>query len=161
VPEGTPAFRVLERFRENRIHIALVIDEHGGLQGLVTTSDILEAIAGEIPLKGKPLQPQAVQRPDGSWLLDGLLSVDKLKKVLEIHDLLPGETKGHYQTLGGFVLTSLGHIPAASDRFDWRHFRFEVMDMDGHRVDKVLVFRVPKGSPERNDQHQNLQQQAS
>jgi putative hemolysin len=114
--------------------MVLVIGEHGGVEGLVTIQDILEEIVGDIE------QPQAVRREDGSWLLDGLLPVNELKEVLQIKDL-PGEETDHYETLGGFVMTYLGRIPSPADHFEWNGITFEVVDMDGRRVDKVLVQR--------------------
>jgi putative hemolysin len=137
VPETKPVLQVIELFRESRMHIALVIDEYGGLQGMVTINDILEGIVGDLPAVGEA-PPGAVQREDGSWLLDGLMPVDEFKEILQI-DELPGEDRGYYHTLGGFVMTRLGHIPSAADHFEWAKFRFEVVDMDGRRVDKVLV----------------------
>ncbi|NWG16378.1 MAG: HlyC/CorC family transporter [Chloroflexi bacterium] len=132
VPESAPASGVLELFKQSRKHIALVIGEHGGVEGLVTINDLIEEIVGDIE------SPQVAEREDGSWLLDGLLPVEDLKDLLDIREL-PEEEEGHYQTLGGFVMAQLGRIPAATDHFDWGGFRFEVMDMDGRRVDKVLV----------------------
>lgn len=149
VPESMPALKVLERFKECRLHIALVIDEYGGVQGLVTTNDILEAIVGDIPIIGEALEPEAVQRADGSWLLDGALPVQEFKAILNLNDL-PGEAEGQYETLGGFVMKFLGRIPTAADHFVWRKLRFEVMDMDGRRVDKVLVALAPKKIPSQN-----------
>ncbi len=137
VPETKPVLQVIELFRESRTHIALVIDEYGGLQGMVTINDILEGIVGDLPVVGEA-QPGAVQREDGSWLLDGLMPVDEFKEILQMGEL-PGEHRGYYHTLGGFVMTRLGRIPSAADHFEWGKFRFEVMDMDGRRVDKVLV----------------------
>jgi putative hemolysin len=127
---------VLELFKQSRKHIALVIGEHGGVEGLVTINDLIEEIVGDIE------RPQVTERADGSWLLDGLLPVEDLKDLLDIKDL-PEEEEGHYQTLGGFIMAHLGRIPAAADRFEWGGFGFEVMDMDGRRVDKVLVKPVP------------------
>lgn len=145
VPESTPALKVLEMFRSSRVHIAMVIDEFGGLMGLVTIIDILEAIVGDIPVTGETGEPEAVQRKDGSWLLDGMLPVDEFKDIFRISSL-PDEGKGHYQTLGGFVMTYLGRIPSAGDQFEWGGLRFEILDMDGFRVDKVLV--VPSDEAE-------------
>ncbi len=136
VPESAPASSVLELFKQSRKHIALVIGEHGGVEGLVTINDLIEEIVGDIE------RPQVTERADGSWLLDGLLPVEDLKDLLDIKDL-PEEEEGHYQTLGGFIMAHLGRIPAAADRFEWGGFGFEVMDMDGRRVDKVLVKPVP------------------
>jgi putative hemolysin len=146
VPEGTPALKVLELFKEHRLHIALVIDEFGGVQGLVTANDILEAIVGDMPVVGERFEPEAVQRPDGSWLLDGLLTVDEFKELFGSKEL-PGEAQGHFETLGGFVMKRLGRIPSVADRFEWGGLHFEVVDMDGYRVDKVLVAPVEKEHP--------------
>jgi putative hemolysin len=138
VPESMPALRVLELFKQSGTHIALVIDEYGGIQGLVTPSDILEAIVGDLPVAGEQLEPLAVQREDGSWLLDGMLPVDEFRDLLDLGEL-PGEDQGIYQTLAGFVIMQLGRIPVAADKFEWEGLNIEVVDMDGNRVDKVLV----------------------
>jgi putative hemolysin len=138
VPESTEALKVLEMFRESGVHIALVIDEFGGLQGLVTLQDIIEGIVGDLPGEGEAPEPEVIQREDGSWLMDGSLPVDELKEILDL-STLPQEDRGVYQTLGGFIMTHLGRIPEASDHFEWSGLHFEVMDMDGFRVDKVLV----------------------
>ena len=143
VPESMPALRVLELFRQSRVHTALVIDEFGGLQGLVTIFDILESIVGDIPDEGELVEPEIVQREDGSWLVDGRLPVDELKELFRLPSL-PDESRGYYQTLGGFVMSYLGRIPTAADSFDWSGLHFEVMDMDGYRVDKVLIVPLPK-----------------
>jgi putative hemolysin len=145
VPESMPALRVLELFRQSRVHTALVIDEYGGLQGLVTVFDILESIVGDIPGEGEVVEPEVVQREDGSWLVDGRLPVDEFKELFRLSSL-PDESRGYYQTLGGFVMSYLGRIPAATDHFDWAGMHFEVMDMDGFRVDKVLI--IPSGKDE-------------
>lgn len=144
IPESTRALSVLESFKKSSTHIAIVVDEYGVIQGLVTLNDILEAIVGDIPSVADMEEPYAVQREDGSWLLDGMLSVDEFKDILEI-DKIPGEEKGNYHTLGGFVVMHLGHIPTAADHFEWQGLRFEVMDMDGNRVDKVLVMLANPG----------------
>jgi putative hemolysin len=138
VPESSSIGNVLEAFKQSQIHLALVIDEYGGTQGLVTLKDILEAIVGDVELE----EPQAVWREDGSWLLDGTMTVDEFKKILQLQQL-PAEERGIYQTLGGFVMLCLGRVPMAGDHFQWRHLRFEVLDMDGKRVDKVLVAPTP------------------
>ncbi|HEY9748356.1 MAG TPA: hemolysin family protein [Allocoleopsis sp.] len=144
IPESTRALSVLESFKKSSTHIAIVVDEYGVIQGLVTLNDILEAIVGDIPSVEDLEEPYAVQREDGSWLLDGMLSVDEFKDILEINKI-PGEEKGNYHTLGGFVVMHLGHIPTAADHFEWQGLRFEVMDMDGNRVDKVLVMPIDSG----------------
>ena len=138
VPRTVTALEVLELFKKSGQHIALVVDEYGGIEGLLTQHDILEAIAGDIPFDGKPTDPKAVQRHDGSWLLDGMLSVEEFKEIFDV-DTLPGEKRDAYQTLGGFVFTQMGRVPAVAESFEWRGLRFEIVDMDGKRIDKVLV----------------------
>lgn len=138
VPESLPALQVLERFRESGIHITLVIDEFGGLQGLVTIMDVLEAIVGEMPMYGEDQDREILRRPDGSWLLSGMLPIDEFIEVLGLKDL-PDFDRGGYDTLGGFVMAYLGRIPLSGDRIELDQIVFEVMDMDGFRVDKVLV----------------------
>jgi putative hemolysin len=138
VPESMRALKVLELFKQSGTHIALVIDEYGGIQGLVTPNDILEAIVGDLPVAGEQLEPLAVQREDGSWLLDGMLPVDEFKDLFDLGEL-PGEDQGIYQTLAGFVIMQLGRIPVVADHFEWEGFKIEVIDMDGNRVDKVLI----------------------
>ena len=112
----------------------IVVDEFGSVQGLLTIYDILEEIVGDIDS-----EPQATQRQDGSWLLDGMLPVDDFKEIFNLRHL-PDEDE--YETLGGFVMLHMGRVPQAADRFDWSGLVFEVMDMDGKRVDKVLVSRI-------------------
>jgi len=147
VPESTPALKVLEMFRNSRVHIAIVIDEYGGLQGLVTIIDILEAIVGDIPITGERDGLEAVQRKDGSWLLDGMLPVDEFRDIFRLNEL-PGEGKSHYETMSGFVMTYLGRIPSEGDTFDWAGMHFEVLDMDGFRVDKILVVPASESDTE-------------
>lgn len=138
VPESMPALQVMEKFKETRMHMALVIDEYGGLQGLVTVNDILEAIVGEIPQRGELDVRQIIEREDGSWLVDGMLSVDEFKDYFHFADL-PDEDVADFQTVGGFMMTALGRVPIVTDRFHWMGYHFEVLDMDGMRVDKILV----------------------
>jgi len=140
VPEIMPALNVLEALRHSGTPIAFVIDEYGSMVGLVTLTDILEEIVGDIPSPENADEAQAVQREDGSWLVDGLLPVDDFREALDLAEM-PGQDQGIYQTVGGFVVMNLGRMPAATDAFDWQGWRFEVMDMDGPRVDKILVQR--------------------
>lgn len=106
---------------------------------MVTHDDILEDIVGDIPVAGEPLtEPQASQREDGSWLVDGLLDIVGLKEILDIKQW-PDEEDGGYHTVGGFILSQLQTVPEAGQHFEWQGFRFEVVDMDGRRVDKVLI----------------------
>jgi len=137
VPETMLASRALEILKEKGTDMLLVIDEFGGLQGLLTINDILEEIVGEMEQD----EPQATQRQDGSWLLDGMLEIDEFKEIFEFHSL-PHEDE--YETLSGFVMMSLGRVPQVTDHFEWNSFNFEVIDMDGRRVDKVLVTTLPQ-----------------
>lgn len=141
VPESMRALKILELFKKSGTHIALVVDEYGVTQGLVTLIDILEAIVGDIPSREDLADPEVVQREDGSWLLDGLLPIDEFKKIFHIRTLLPGAGV-RYQTVGGFVIVKLGHIPSVAEHFEWSGLRFEVLAMDGNRVDKILVVPV-------------------
>jgi len=136
IPETMLASRALEIFKEKGTELLLVIDEFGGVQGLLTINDILEEIVGQIELD----EPQATQRQDGSWLLDGMLEMDEFKEIFNLK-ILPHEDE--YETLSGFVMMSLGRVPQSADHFDWQDLRFEVIDMDGRRVDKVLVTTLP------------------
>ncbi len=137
IPETMFASRALELFKEKNTELLLVVDEFGGLQGLLTINDILEEIVGAMEFE----EPQATQRQDGSWLLDGMLEVDEFKELFDFK-ALPHEDE--YETLSGFVMTSLGRVPQAAENFEWNGYRFEVMDMDGRRVDKVLVTTLLK-----------------
>lgn len=138
VPETLPAIKLLERLRQARTHIVLVIDEHGSIEGLVTLNDILGALVGDLPAVDESDEPYAVQRDDGSWFLDGMLPVDDFKALLDL-DKLPDEETGNFQTLSGFVMMQMGRVPTVGDYFDAVNLRFEVADMDGYRIDKVLV----------------------
>lgn len=137
VPETMFASRALEVLKEKGTDMLLVIDEFGALQGLLTINDILEEIVGAMEIE----EPQAMQRQDGSWLLDGMLEVDEFKEIFQL-PVLPHEDE--YETLSGFVMVSLGRVPQPTDRFEWHGLKFEVMDMDGRRVDKVLVTTLPQ-----------------
>jgi putative hemolysin len=138
VPESTAVLEVLELFKDSTVKMAFVIDEFGGLQGLVTINDILGAIVGETVVSSQLTEDSIVVREDGSWLMDGMLSIDEFKDFLDI-DVLPDEKIADYQTLGGFIMTGLGRIPSPADHFEWGDYTFEVVDMDGFRVDKILV----------------------
>jgi putative hemolysin len=142
VPETMTAIQLLESFKKCSRHIALISDEFGAIQGLTTLIDVLEAIVGDLPAQGRRDAPEAKQREDGSWLIDATLATVDVKGMLKL-DTLPHEDDADFQTLGGFVMTQFGRIPAAGDYFDHAGWRFEVVDMDRHRVDKVLVGKTP------------------
>jgi putative hemolysin len=145
VPETVSPLTLLEQFRVTPEHIVLVVDEYGEVRGLVTLTGLLEAIVGALPARGEEaLEPAIVRREDGSWLLDGMLSPDEFKEALGIARLPEGE-EAHYDTLAGFVLARLGRVPRIGDHFEWNGLRFEVVDMDGNRIDRVLV--IPHARP--------------
>jgi putative hemolysin len=133
------ALRVLEILKQSPLAMALVVDEYGGLEGLVTVTDILEAIVGELAEHDTDSEPEIIQREDGSWLVDGSVAIDQIKELLNLREL-PEE--GEFHTLAGLVLQQLGHLPIASEHFAWGGYRFEVVDMDGRRIDKVLIGRL-------------------
>lgn len=143
VAENTRALKVLEQSKQSGMHMVLITDEYGGIEGLVTLTDLMEAIVGDLPSLEDLEEPMIIQREDGSWLLDGLLSIDAFKDLIE-RPSLPAEEMSDYHTLGGFVMHVVGHIPHTGQRFDWNGLQFEIMDMDGTRVDKVLMSRLPQ-----------------
>jgi putative hemolysin len=143
VPESVTTTQIMEHFRRARTQFALVVDEYGGLQGIVTLTDVLSAIVGDIPEEGVAAPSDAVQRDDGSWLVDGDIGLDRFRDLVGI-DQLPGEAEGDFHTLAGFVLHHLGRIPAAADRFEVAGLNFEVVDMDRNRIDKLIIARVPR-----------------
>jgi putative hemolysin len=136
VPETLTGLEVLELFKKAHTHIALVVDEHGGVEGLVTVNDLLEAIVGEMRIG--ETEDLTIKRDDGSYLLDGALPIDEFAGIFNVKSTLESE-RGGYHTLAGFVLARLGHIPKTAAVFEWQNLRFEIVDMDGRRVDKVLV----------------------
>jgi putative hemolysin len=137
VPEGMKALEVVEQLRGNKSPVALIVDEYGAIDGMVTLTDVLEAIVGDIPALDADGEPEATQREDGSWLLDGMMSIDELQMLLDLNEL--PDDSDEYDTLGGLFMAQMGRIPAVGDKFEWNDIRFEVVDMDGYRVDKVLV----------------------
>lgn len=146
VPESVTTTHLLESLRRNRAQLALVIDEYGEVQGLVTLNDVLAAIVGDMPGQDDDGEQEVVEREDGSYLMDGGLSIERLKSVLEIREELPGEEENAFHTLGGLMMHQLGRVPQEADYFLLAEWRFEVVDMDKNRVDKVLV-SLPGESP--------------
>ncbi len=142
VPDSVSTTQLLESFRQARMQFALIVDEYGELEGLVTLTDVMTAIVGELPSFDSPEDQDVVEREDGSYLVDGSVTIERFKAALEIEDELPGEAENAFNTLGGFVMHMLGRIPAVSDHFDSTGMRLEVMDMDRNRVDKVLITRL-------------------
>ncbi len=142
VHENMSSLNVLKLFKQKGTHIALVTDEYGSIEGMITHNDIFEDIVGHIPTAGESsVEPQAKQKKDGSWLVDGLLNIDDLKEILQTVEL-PNEKEGKYHTVGGLMISRLQSIPAAGQYFEWQGLRFEVVNMDGRRVDKVLIVPI-------------------
>ena len=141
VPETLTGMELLDNFRRSHVQMAFVIDEYGAIQGIVTLQDLIEAITGEF---GTPDEDTswAVQREDGSWLLDGLIPIPELKDRLSLR-ALPDEERARYQALSGMLMLLLGRMPETGDVIDWEDWRFEIVDMDGKRIDKVLASQVP------------------
>jgi putative hemolysin len=146
IPETLTATEVLASFKKHRHAMALLVNEYGELQGLVTLHDVMEALVGDIGPEDEAEDADIALREDGSWLVDGGVAVDRFKEALSIGEDLPEEDTGSYNTLGGFVMLQLGRVPHASDCFEWGGFKFEVVDMDRNRIDKLLVARLPTPS---------------
>jgi putative hemolysin len=136
LPENMSALQALENFQIGGIHLAIIVDEFGGIKGMVTDYDILKTIVGDIPEDDQDTDHLAYQREDGSWLFDGLIVIDQLKDILDLSEM-PNEDV--YETLSGFVMSQLGQIPQTGAKFEYEGYEFEVVDMDGRRVDRVLV----------------------
>jgi putative hemolysin len=146
VPDSMPAVQLLESFRSSHKHVALVMDEFGAVEGLVTITDLLTAIVGDLPADASEAQGAFVSRPDGSWLVEGSAAIEAMQSHFNI-DALPEDEAGAYHTIGGFVMARLGRVPKTADSFEWNGLRFEVMDMDGRRIDKLLVTRTAPPPP--------------
>ena len=140
VPETISGMELLDHFRATSAELVFVVDEYGAVQGVITVRDVLEAITGEFSSPSAE-DAWAVMRADGSWLMDGMIPVPEMKDRLEIRDL-PEEDRGRYNTLAGMIMLLLGHLPRTTDVVEWDSWRFEVVDLDGKRVDKVLVSRI-------------------
>jgi putative hemolysin len=145
VHENARALRVLELFKESGLQMALVVDEYGTVEGIITLTDILEGIVGDIPSEEVIDEPQIVRLQDGEWSVEGMLPIDELKYFLHLRKL-PGERTGLFRTLGGFTMSQLKRVPAVSDRFECCGHSFEVVEMEGRRVRKVLVKKLPESS---------------
>jgi putative hemolysin len=147
IPESTRALHMLEQFRETGVHLAIVVNEYGGTEGIVTLNDVLEEIAGEMGQGSHAAPtPAFVRRDDGSLLLDGSISMEEFRELLDLEDRR--NDLREYRTLGGWVFTTLGHVPQPGEHFDANGYRVEVVDMDGNRIDKVLV--APTADPLRD-----------
>jgi putative hemolysin len=146
VPETMSLMTLLEQFKRTHLPVALVVDEFGGVEGLVSLTDVIGSIVGELPSEPGD-EPSIVRRDDGSWLLDGALDLDTVLRTLDAESLLSDHDRQHYHTLGGLAMLALGRVPRTGDLFQRGDYRFEIVDMDGNRVDRVLVSRTAEGSP--------------
>jgi putative hemolysin len=142
LPEISPIFTAIEQMRRQQEPMALLIDEYGGFDGLITFNDILSDLVGEIDDPTLIGIRGASRRPDGSWLIDGVFPAHELRELLDI-DELPGEDAGRFETISGFLMDQLGHIPTDGETLTWQGRVFEVVDMDGNRIDKILVSDAP------------------
>ncbi len=149
VAASQSASGLLERFKRTRIHVALVADEFGGIIGLVSLHDIMEAIVGDMPSPDERAKPRALRRDDGSWLVDGMLDVDEFERQLPDFKLHP-EKERDYQTFAGFIVKHFGHVPQEGEKFQLHGYEVDVIDMDGHRVDKVLLRPLGSGDAARS-----------
>jgi putative hemolysin len=147
IPETLTVTEVLRSFKLHRQTMALIVNEYGELQGLVTLHDVMEALVGDIGPADEGGDSDIVRRDDGSWLIDGGVSVERFKQTVDVEEQLPEEDTGSYNTLAGFVMLQLGRVPQVADHFEWDGLRFEVVDMDRNRVDRLLVTRIPQPEP--------------
>jgi putative hemolysin len=144
VPESVSAIDLLEQLKKNHAELAMVVDEYGEIQGMITLTDVMTALVGEVPAEEDDEAPDAVQRDDGSWFMDGGMVLDRFRYLTGAGFAFPDEDADAYHTLAGFVLYQLGYIPKPGERLDWGGWRFEVVDMDGNRIDRLLV--LPDGA---------------
>lgn len=143
VPSNTPAFRVLELFKKTGIHLAIIVDEYGMIEGVISLGDILEAIVGDLPEVFEHEEKEIIKRDKNTWFIDGLLAIDEFKDHFLIKKL-PGEQTGEFHTIGGYVMHELGRVPKTGDTFTIENYLFEVVDMDGNRVDKIILTQKTK-----------------
>ena len=141
VPENLEALELVKQFKENKeyVHMSLVVDEFGSLTGLITLNDLLEGIDGDIPGIDETDDPIAIKRNDDSWLIDGRYQIDRFKELFDFDGEFPDEKEDNFTTIAGFILSYCGKIPTDGETFKWDRFCFEIMDMDGHQIDKILV----------------------
>jgi putative hemolysin len=143
VPEAMTLMALLEQFKRAHLPVALVVDEFGGVEGLVSLTDVIGSIVGDLPSEPGE-EPSIVRREDGSWLLDGALDLDSVVRTLGVSSLISKEEREHYHTLGGLAMLALGRVPRTGDVFERAGYRFEIVDMDGNRVDRILASRIPR-----------------
>jgi len=145
VPETMTVMKLLEQFKRTHLPMALVVDEFGDVEGLVSLTDVISSIVGDLPAEPGE-EPSIVRREDGSWLLDGALDLDTALRTLDAEGILSEDDRQHYHTLGGLAMLALGRVPKTGDVFERGDVRFEVVDMDGNRVDRILAARMEPGT---------------
>jgi putative hemolysin len=145
VPESSSALDLLEQLKQHHAELAMIVDEYGDIQGMVTLTDVMSALVGEVPDEETGEHPDAVRREDGSWLVDGGMVLERFRDLTGAHMAFPDEDSDAYHTLAGFILYQLGVIPKPGDALDWNGWRFEVVDMDGNRIDRLLVAPQARG----------------
>ena len=141
VSENLETLELLKEFKENQeyVHMALVVDEFGSVEGLITLNDLLKGIVGDIPGIDEDDEPKATVRDDGTWLIDGRFGIDNFKELFDIDESFPDEEEDGFTTIAGFILSISGTLPAINDKYQWKRFCFEIVDLDGHQIDKILV----------------------
>ena len=153
VPETLNGIKLMEQFRESGVQMIFVVDEYGGISGIITLQDLLETMTGEFK-PNDPRQMWAVQRKDGSWLLDGMIPIQELVDKLNLQNV-PGDRKENFNTLSGMMMWLIGRIPNTGDITEWEDWQFEVVDLDGNRVDKVMASKIAKYKSE--DSYENFE----
>ena len=141
VPENLESLELLKQYKENKeyVHMALIVDEFGSVSGLITLNDLLEGIVGDIPGIDETDDPIATQRADGTWLIDGRYQIDRFKELFDYSEEFPDEKEDNFTTIAGFILSFCGKIPEEGEEFIWDRFSFEIVDMDGNKIDKLLI----------------------
>lgn len=154
IPENLETLDLLKQFKKNKeyVHMSLVVDEYGSLVGLITLNDLLEGIVGDIPGIDEDDDPQAIKRGDGKWIIDGRYQIDRFKEIFGIDNDFPDEKDDNYSTIAGFILSYIGKIPKEREKFQWGQFCFEIMDMDGHQIDRILVTEI---EPDEEDEEES------
>ncbi|MDL2245982.1 hemolysin family protein [Methanobrevibacter sp. OttesenSCG-928-K11] len=153
VPNNMPSLELLKQFKGNNeyVHMSLIVDEFGSLEGLITLNDLLEGIVGDIPGIDETDDPIATERADGSWLIDGRFPIDRFKEIFDDELEFPLEKEDNFSTLAGFILSYINKIPKVGEIFEWNKFTFEIVDMDGHQIDKILVTEINEPDDEEDN----------
>ena len=146
VPENMLSMELLHEFKENKkhVHMVIIVDEFGSVVGLITLNDLLECIVGDIPGIDEEDAPRALERKDGSWLIDGRYSISEFKELFDIDKELPEEVEDGFTTIAGFILSYINRIPEIGEKFQWKNLSFEIIDMDNNHIEEILVILLPE-----------------